>query len=286
MKKHIIIIYTENTKLAMNKTFYALLAVAIFLISTVIVTDASHNVDAVKSEGTANPKFGSDTASKVCGDRLCSEVEVKSTEEMTKHKEHDEKNKHEKQKGKHGEKNVILANQKMAGKYKITLDWIHEFPVSDESNGFEILVSDTSIKSKHGGHEDKGKHGESSHEDKGKHGESSHEDKGKHGESSHEDKGDCRCIKLLKSSNPKAELFENGVKGLENHLTLTIYVSGQKTSLPIIADDLDGRYYALFVPTLTGQYEINLSGTINGVSVNHTFNPDSVLKKSELIHFP
>ncbi|MEX0861994.1 hypothetical protein, partial [Nitrosopumilus sp.] len=167
-------------------------------------------------------------------------------------------------KAKHGEKKTtpLLSNQIMTGKYKITVDWIHEFPVTSESNGFEILVSDTSIKAEHG------------------------KDKEKHNESSDEEKGDCRCITLLKSSIPKAELFENGVSGLENDLKIIVSTSNQKMTLSLSADNLNGRYYALFVPTTSGQYDVKLSGLISGVSVNHTFQPDSVLVKSELLQFP
>ena len=71
----------------------------------------------------------------------------------------------------HG-KQDLLPNQRMYGKYKVTVDWIKDIPAVNEINGIEVLVSDTTKK---GGHESKGKHGESSHESKGKHG----KDKGK-----------------------------------------------------------------------------------------------------------
>ncbi len=240
----------------MNKQLTVTFSIVLLLTVTVVASvDFLQTANATKAQGTSLPETGS---KKVCGDKLCSEVD-QSESTKTKHGE----SSHE-DKGKHGAKKSapLLSNQVMSGKYKITVDWIHEFPVTGESNGFAILVSDTSVKAEHG------------------------KDKGKHGESSHEDKGDCRCITLLKSSVPKAELFENGVSGLENKLKITVSTSNQEMIMPLSVDELNGRYYALFVPTTSGEYDVKLSGMISGVSVNHTFQPDSVLEKSELLQFP
>ena len=47
-------------------------------------------------------------------------------------------------------KQTLLENQRMFGKYKLTVDWIRELPTVNEINGIEILVSDTTKKSEHG----------------------------------------------------------------------------------------------------------------------------------------
>ncbi len=240
----------------MSKQLTVAFSIAILLTVTVVYSaDLSQTADGAKAQGNFLPETGS---KKVCGDKLCSEVNQPETTKAKHSKSED--------KTKHGSKKSIsiLPNQIMSGKYKITVDWIHEFPVTGESNGFAILVSDTSIKAAHG--KDKAKHGESSHEEK--------------------EMGDCRCITLLKSSVPKAELFENGVSGLENHLTITVSASNQEMIMPLSADELSGRYYALFIPAMSGQYDVKLSGMISGTSVNHTFQPDHVLEKSELLQFP
>ena len=164
----------------MNKQLTVVFSIALLLTVTVVASvDFLHTADAAKAQGTSLPEIGS---KKVCGDKLCSEVD-RSESTKTKHGESSHASK-----GKHGAKKSVslLSNQIMSGKYKITVDWIHEFPVTGESNGFAVLVSDTSLKMEHG--KDKGKHGESSHASKGKHGESSHASKGKHGESSHASK--------------------------------------------------------------------------------------------------
>ncbi|MDH3765016.1 MAG: hypothetical protein OER82_04315 [Nitrosopumilus sp.] len=82
----------------------------------------------------------------------------------------------------------ILENQRMFGKYKVTVDWIRVLPAVNEINGIEILISDTTKKSSHGSSGGCG--GEDHGDDKGKHGDSM---KGKSG---HE----CECphFKMVK----------------------------------------------------------------------------------------
>jgi hypothetical protein len=114
----------------MDKKLSVLFSVAILLtVSVVASVEFNQTADALKSKGTSNPKYGSDTKSKVCGDRLCSEVssEQKNTQD-------------EETKGKHGE-----SSHGEQGKH------------GESSHGEQ---------GKHG--EDKGKHGEASHGDKEK----------------------------------------------------------------------------------------------------------------------
>mgnify|MGYP007092449084 CR=1 FL=1 len=138
-------------------------------------------------------------------------------------------------KGEH-RKSELLPSQRTLDDYILRVDWIREFPVTNEINGFELIVTDSKkgkMMMSHddgmgggcgGGHgEDNGKHGE--HEDKGKHGE--HEDKGKHGKSGmggHE--GGCPHFNMVKKSLPKVAALEGGVENLEHSLKMEIMVLG------------------------------------------------------------
>ena len=213
----------------------------------------------------------------------------------------------------HEKQTTLLENQRMFGKYKVTVDWIRELPAVNENNGIEILVSDTTKKNSHGdsmkemkGHgEDKGKHGESSHGDKGKHGESmkdkgGHEDKEKHssgggcGGSDHgEDKGmkghegGCPHFQMVKKMIPQIELLENGVSQADRSMKITLSVGNSELAMPIVADEnLPGRYTAVFVPTVAGKYGVEVHGTIHGSPVNMIIQMDRVFDKNQITRFP
>jgi len=76
----------------MGKKLTVFSIIILLTVTTVAATDLIQSADALKSKGTATPKYGSDTKSKVCGDKLCSEVASESV-----------KGKHSEDKGKHGE---------------------------------------------------------------------------------------------------------------------------------------------------------------------------------------
>ncbi len=87
----------------MNKQLSAVFSIAILLTVTVVASiDLNQTADAVKSKGTSLTEVGS---SKVCGDRLCSEIspEEKSVEKKTKEQVKPEKKVGEPEKAKHGD---------------------------------------------------------------------------------------------------------------------------------------------------------------------------------------
>ena len=219
----------------------------------------------------------------------------------------------------------VLPNQRIFGKYKVTVDWIRELPVTNEVNGIEILVSHTVKKSSHGESmkemksqgENKGKHGESSHENKGKHGESSHENKGKHGESSHENKGKhgeskdkhssgggcgdsahadkgmksheggCPHFQMIQKMIPEIELLEKGISQVDRSMKITLSVGNRELIMPLDADEnLPGRYTVVFIPTVAGKYGVEVHGTIHGSPVNMMIELDRVLDKNQITRFP
>ena len=103
----------------MDKKLSVIFSIAILLSVTVIASvEFSQTADALKSKGTSNPKYGSATKSKVCGDRLCSEVsfEQKNNQDgetrgkggEASHEDTDDMN-HEKPNEKH--KTASLADQ-------------------------------------------------------------------------------------------------------------------------------------------------------------------------------
>ena len=68
----------------MNRTimFTAILGIAVLLTTSIFITiDLSQTADAAKSKGTSLPEIGS---AKVCGDRLCSEIDPEERETMIK----------------------------------------------------------------------------------------------------------------------------------------------------------------------------------------------------------
>jgi len=61
----------------MKKLIPVVFSIAILLTVTVVASiDLSQSAEAMQSKGTAIPKYGSATKSKVCGDRLCSEPQI------------------------------------------------------------------------------------------------------------------------------------------------------------------------------------------------------------------
>ena len=190
-------------------------------------------------------------------------------------------------------KSHLLENQRMFGKYKITVDWIRNIPVVNEINGIEILISDTTKKSSHGsrGGCGGGDHGDNkeSHGDSMK-GMSSHEDKGKHGDSmkgkgGHE--GGCPHFQMVKKMIPQIELLENGVSQVDRSMMITLSLGNSELTVPIVADEnLSGRYTAVFVPTVAGKYGVEVHGTIHGSPVSMMTEMDKVLDKTQVTRFP
>jgi len=190
-------------------------------------------------------------------------------------------------------KSTLLENQRMFGKYKITVDWIRDIPAVNEINGIEILISDTTKKGSHGssGGCGGGDHGDNkeSHGDSMK-GMSSHEDKGKHGDSmkgkgGHE--GGCPHFQMVKKMIPQIELLENGVSQVDRSMMIMLSLGNSELTMPIVADEnLLGRYTAVFVPTVAGKYGVEVHGTIHGSPVSMMIEMDKVLDKTQVTRFP
>ena len=151
----------------------------------------------------------------------------------------DSKQKHEK-KMKH--ESSVLSSERNLENYTLRLDWIHEFPVTGQVNGFELIVTDSSKAGMmmSGGGCGGGSHGNDSgsHDDKGmkgkmsKHGESedhsSHDEKGmkgmgcgggSHGDetsdhSSHDDKGMKGKMSKHGESEDHSSHDDKGMKGM------------------------------------------------------------------------
>ena len=285
-----------------------------------------------------------------------------SFDEMKKESMISDKHPSEKQEKKMDHKTSLLFSERSLENYTLRLDWIHEFPVTGDVNGFELIVTDSS-KAKmmmsgggcggghgddSGSHDDKGmkgkmsSHGDDSgsHDDKGmkgmgcgggshgddsgshgdkamkgkmsSHGDDSgsHDDKAmkgmmsKHGtsedHSSHDDKGmkgmgggmgghegGCPHFKMVKQSIPKVAALEAGVENLENSLNMEIQVLGNSYPIALTEDkEFKGRYYSLFIPSVAAQYDVHVSGVIEGKIIDVSFSPSRVIEKSLIQQIP
>ena len=211
-----------------------------------------------------------------------------------------------KQDMKKGHKTTHLSSERILENYTLRLDWIREFPVTNEVNGFELIVTDSSktkmMMSDGGmGGSCGGDHGDdsqdhSSHDDKGMKGKmakegnspdhSSHDDKGMSGGmGGHE--GGCPHFKMVKQSMPKVAALEAGVKSLENSLKMEVIVLGNSYPVTVNKDDeFTGRYYVLFIPTVAAQYDVLISGMIDNKLIDVKFNPSQVLDRSLIQQIP
>ena len=178
-----------------------------------------------------------------------------------------------------------LSSERVLDNYTLRLNWIQEFPIANEVNGFELIVTDSS-KAKMmmsdggmgGGCGDKGDHGDSDH--------SSRDDKGMSGGmGGHE--GGCPHFKMVKQSVPKVAALEAGVKDLENSLKMEVIVQGKSYPIPLTEDgEFNGRYYVIFIPTIAAQYDVHVSGMIDNNQIDMNFNPMKVIDKQLLRTIP
>ena len=176
-------------------------------------------------------------------------------------------------------KPTLLENQRMFGKYKVTVDWIKELPAVNEINGIEILVSDTTKKSDYGSGGGCGSSGGDHGDDKESHGDSMK------GMSGHE--GGCPHFKMVKKMIPQIELLENGVSLVDRSMKIKMSLGNSELTMPIVADDnLPGRYTVVFVPTVAGKYGVEVYGTIHGSPVNMMIEMDRVFDKNQVPRFP
>ena len=120
--------------------------------------------------------------------------------------------------------------------------------------------------------------GKTGQEDKGKHG----KDKGKKG---HE--GGCPHFQMVKKMIPQIELLERGVDQVDRSMMITLSLGNNELTMPIMTDEnLPGRYTAVFVPTIAGNYGMEVHGTIHGFPVNMMIKMDKVFDKNQVPKFP
>jgi plastocyanin len=226
---------------------------------------------------------------------------TESTEELDEDYSLETRDDSSKQQMKMDHKTKLLSSQRILDNYTLRLDWIREFPVTNEVNGFELIVTDSSKATMimsdggmgggcGGGHEDD--HGDtSSHDGKGMKGKM-----GEHGDdtSSHDStgmaggmEGGCPHFKMVKKSIPKVAALEAGVENLENSLKMKIVVLGKSYPVSLHEDNnFKGRYYVLFIPTIAAQYDVHVSGMIDNKAIDVSFSPPKVIEKSLIQQIP
>ena len=80
--------------------------------------------------------------------------------------------------------------------------------------------------------------------------------------------------------------FKNGVTGLEKSLKMQLILKENKITLPLSADhNIPGKYYAFVDPTVSGFYQANILGNIEGTLVSLSMHPPKVDERS-YIEFP
>ena len=80
--------------------------------------------------------------------------------------------------------------------------------------------------------------------------------------------------------------FKNGVTGLEETLKLNLLYKGEKIILSLKADhNIPGRYYTFVNPTVSGYYQANVLGNIEGTPISLSMHPPKVDERS-YIEFP
>lgn len=75
------------------------------------------------------------------------------------------------------------------------------------------------------------------------------------------------------------------VEGLESTINLTIFYAGQTFTANLNPTDEPGIYSSEIFPTVRGQYEAMISGTIEGMDIDITMEPEEVTPASRL-QFP
>lgn len=83
------------------------------------------------------------------------------------------------------------------------------------------------------------------------------------------------------------DVSKNGtpVEGLEGTLEITISYGGQSFTGNLQPGAAPGMYYTEILPTVRGQYSVNLTGMVEDLEINETAEPEEVLPAS-VLQFP
>lgn len=80
--------------------------------------------------------------------------------------------------------------------------------------------------------------------------------------------------------------FADGVSGLEKAIKIQLVYDNQKIILPLVPDhNVAGKYYAFVTPTVSGFYQANLIGEIDGTTISLSMHPPKVNERA-YIEFP
>jgi len=94
-------------------------------------------------------------------------------------------------------------------------------------------------------------------------------------------------VSLFKSDlDLKEQKFIDGIPGLEKTLKIQLLYKEEKITLDLTPDhNIPGKYYAFVNPTVSGFYQANILGNIEGTSVSLSMHPPKVDERS-YIEFP
>ncbi len=80
--------------------------------------------------------------------------------------------------------------------------------------------------------------------------------------------------------------FKNGIIGLEKEIKLQLVFEDERIILPFVADhNVQGKYYAFVNPTVSGFYQANILGNIQGTTLSLSMHPPKVNERA-YIEFP
>ncbi|ABK78482.1 hypothetical protein CENSYa_1873 [Cenarchaeum symbiosum A] len=96
--------------------------------------------------------------------------------------------------------------------------------------------------------------------------------------------GECPDLEPMKCA--ESQEFADGVGGLAKDVKIQLTLKQDKITLPLAADhDIPGKYYAFVNPTVSGYYQANLLGDIQGTPVSLSMHPPKVNERA-YIEFP
>ncbi len=84
----------------------------------------------------------------------------------------------------------------------------------------------------------------------------------------------------------ESQTFQNGVPDLDKTLKMQLVLKDQKITLPLKEDhNIPGKYYAFVNPTVSGFYQANVLGDIQGTTISLSMHPPKVDERG-YIEFP
>ncbi len=84
----------------------------------------------------------------------------------------------------------------------------------------------------------------------------------------------------------ESQTFQNGVPDLDKTLKMQLVLKTEKITLPLKEDhNIPGKYYAFVNPTVSGFYQANVLGDIQGTTISLSMHPPKVDERG-YIEFP